>query len=442
MRIRETNLSFASFVLLLIGMGSIVVTVLGGRNIAEGEMFDISNVGEGAVSFAASRLGTFLIILLCLFPVLRMAFRARVPRAGIKLWLSYLLFFLLAILSPSLVGEFNGSHIRLFYPPIIITAVFLSKPYSYEQLLVVTKAVLLAFVYGSLLAAIVAPSFALLNGYESFIPGIQFRLFGVASHANGLGPLVATFIIIELVNKNIGSKMRIINLGSAMVVLILSQSKTAWSFLLLGSLILCLKSIAYRLFSQGGRNGGMGRAVVYSLGGIVALGVTLFWSNVISLSSDSVYASVSTLSGRTEIWIRSIEEWRQNPLFGYGLGLWDAEFRARNQMLFVGHSHNQLIHTLSSAGLIGIVGLLVYLCVLVSESARAADTSLVPVIVLGMILVDCVSEVPFRDDGVFDVFFLLHLLLFVHLSHIARSKLENRLVLAPVDRSVKRSAVF
>jgi O-antigen ligase len=227
-----------------------------------------------------------------------------------------------------------------------------------------------------------------------------------------------------------------------MVVLILSLSKTAWSFLLLAGFAFFLKSVAYGLFGQRVRNGNMGRAVLYLLGGAVALGLGLFWSNVVSLNSDCVYEGVSTLSGRTEIWIRSIEEWRQNPLFGYGLGLWDAEFRARNQMLFVGHSHNQLIHTLSSAGIVGMVGLLVYLYVLVSESARAADTSLVPVVVLGMILVDCVSEVPFRDDGIFDVFFLLHLLLFVHLRHIARYRSQNSIVLTPGDRSVRKIATL
>src|SRR6185295_11888417 len=51
-------------------------------------------------------------------------------------------------------------------------------------------------------------------------------------------------------------------------------------------------------------------------------------------------AQLLTMTGRDRIWAVAIEEWQSNPVFGYGPGLWDPEYRASIGLLNATHAHN------------------------------------------------------------------------------------------------------
>ncbi len=67
-----------------------------------------------------------------------------------------------------------------------------------------------------------------------------------------------------------------------------------------------------------------------------------------------------------------MEEWARQPVFGYGLSLWDPEFREAIGMPHATHAHNQLIDTLARSGAIGAAGLLLYALVLTVMAFRYA----------------------------------------------------------------------
>lgn len=422
--IKKFKLFLVPCLTLIIGFGSILVTIFTKRDITIGENFDNVLLNSNFVAFTISRWLSAIVISISIISIIKIIMRGSITNSGSTIWISYIIFFITNILIASFISNFQNFDIRFFYAPIVLTAVFVTKSRSNEQLLKATKIVLLAYIYGSLLAAVITPKYAMMGQYSSFLPGINFRLFGVAPHANSLGPLSAVYIVIEMMQPS-QSKIRLINLIAAIAVLLLAQSKTAWIFFLLAGLCYFLKKTGLLLFPDNTEKSIFNRNTLYALGIAFVLGVIALVFGFGDLGRKETVTDLSTLSGRTEIWTITLNEWQKNPLFGYGLNLWDEKFRARNKMFYVGHAHNQFIHTLGSSGLVGLIGLLIYLRTLTIAAIKTAKRNPVPLILLCMILIDCVSEVPLHDNLLLDIFFLFHILLFSHLIQDARQQAKN-----------------
>jgi O-antigen ligase len=110
---------------------------------------------------------------------------------------------------------------------------------------------------------------------------------------------------------------------------------------------------------------------------------------------------LTTFMGRVQIWAVALEEWRRNPLFGYGPTLWDLNYRIGIGMLFHGyHAHNQLFNVMAMAGTIGAVGFLFYFLMLAILSFRYAWTSGgLTLAIFMLIALRCVTEVPLAILG-------------------------------------------
>ncbi len=111
------------------------------------------------------------------------------------------------------------------------------------------------------------------------------------------------------------------------------------------------------------------------------------------------------------------ETFLENPLFGYGITAWDRAFRAKLNMPFAFHAHNQVMQSLSVGGLLGALGLVFYLTMLSYYSLRLArfTRGLAPAL-LALILVRSISEVPLDVTTLLAGDFVTHLCLFMVLA--------------------------
>jgi O-antigen ligase len=330
------------------------------------------------------------------------------------MWLG-LLIFSAGPLIASIFAVSGGFRYTLFYLPLVLSATFVFGKCSLEWFVRLVKGILLAYAYASLLAAAVVPSWALQDYQVGLIASLPVRLFGITAHPNILGPLMVTYLLLDSREKDakIG---RAINLLVVVAALLLSQSKTAW----LGGAAGLATVAAYRLWSRSARQRRRLLVAAAMAGIAVAAAVgPLFSGN----PTGSFYADtdgsriLDTIIGRTAVWKITLGTWQASPLFGYGPNLWNLEYRLRQRSLFMwaGQAHNQFIQSLGEAGVIGLLGLLVYCAVLIWHSVKVARLSSgVSLGLIVLLMARTLTEVPLRNYG-FDESFLLHYVVFMFL---------------------------
>jgi len=409
-------------IIVLVTVGTLVLGTLVPRDLSQGEDAPIWNVSRDLLAFDLSRAITAVILLASMATITLATIRKGFPRAGLCLWLSYLAFVLSNFVLPGVAGKVPGFDYRLLLPPIAFTAVYFARPMADAPLVTLCKSVLLAFVYSSLLAAVLMPAQALAAYVEGIVPGLAVRLYGVGGGATSLGALSSAYVAIELVSPS-PSRWRFLHLIAAATALLLTQAKTSWLFVLLVALALAAHRLWRRPPSLGlgkGPSASATRALFVTCGVAGLLGLAAAQAASLDLGSLRGGENVMSLTGRTYIWATSVRAWLDDPVFGYGLGLWESErFRAMHGPF--DHAHNQFLHALASAGLLGLLGLLGYLGTALAAARRAARTSAVPMVLLAGMVSLCITNVPLRAHYVLDAFTLIHLLLFSSLICAERS---------------------
>ena len=137
-------------------------------------------------------------------------------------------------------------------------------------------------------------------------------------------------------------------------------------------------------------------------------------------------SDISTLTGRSTVWLVALQVFGDSPIFGYGLQAWGPEHRAAIGLPFAFHAHNQLLQSLSVAGAVGGLSLLVYFAALIKAAWRAAPrTGGVSLGLLLFVAIRCVGEAPLELTGLFIGEFVTHFLLFVLLVHEPADKGEG-----------------
>jgi len=166
------------------------------------------------------------------------------------------------------------------------------------------------------------------------------------------------------------------------------------------------------------RNGAWGAAAfsLLSLSGVIGVAMLLLPALGVSLeglSETQQGYEASRFTGRDVIWSLAVQEWMRNPLFGYGISMWNDAYRMQIGMDHAVSAHNQFLQTLSVAGSIGLIGLLVYLGTLMRYAVRAARRSQgLSIALLILVLLRCVTETPLQLESFLSGAFVTHLLLF------------------------------
>lgn len=347
--------------------------------------------------------------------------RKRIPLAGFRLWLGVFLFSLGSLIA-SLAGTQPAFKIGLFFIPVVFTTVFLLPAVHPDWFVAQAKRVLLIYIYGSLIAAIVAPTWAFQVDYEqSFFSGFNFRLFGVTPQANILGPLVALYLILEIFTFTKAASWKWLNISASVIVLALTQAKTAW-----------LIAIAGLVIKQGYEVWVKSKPISKFFLAFGVLTIFVFIASVVpdniilSFISPKQAESLSTMTGRTEVWEVSLNAWKDNPIFGYGPNLWDLDFRLQfgNRYIWVGQAHNQLIQSLAEAGIVGLSGIIIYALVLLwygfSYMRFTHGLSLALVILM---LARSISEANFRNYNL-DPNFFIHFVIYTFLLLVSRQAIK------------------
>jgi O-antigen ligase len=299
-------------------------------------------------------------------------------------------------------GWWNGVHVTvgLFALPLLTVAVAVLPRPPLEEVQRVARWSLRAFVWGSLVAAVVASRRAL-GPTDGVFDLVGTRLSGLTPHPNALGPMAVALVVLEWTHRPRRGVLVVLPL----VALAWTQSKTSWLALAVAMAVVLVDRIGPLAPKRAALAGvAVAAFVVVSVGFVVVLAAP-------ERMTRKGVDTVATFTGRTAIWEATIEVWQAQPVLGVGPRLWDQDMDRRfaHRVGFApGHAHNQLIHTLGESGLVG-AGLLVVALAGMAGLAGAADrpTHGAGAGLLVLLVVNGFSEPPLRSLPFSTGFFLV-----------------------------------
>ena len=326
-----------------------------------------------------------------------------IPR-GRMLMIAFFVYYATNVLLSAAFGTVPGILVAYFYPLIVVVGLFMVRDQGYANLLIAYRWMLTIMMVASVALIPVMPNLVLQpNSPEARLPFVTFRFFGLGSGPNSIGPLSLTLILLAIHLPFRSRLLQLICLASATAVLVLAQSQTAW----IAAALIIPPFLVYRWTTaeSNGRRRQVSPPLMLGLVGLglaAALAVSFFvadWPVVFAALADFIGYGQGlgnrSFSGRGAIWVVAVETFIENPLFGYGVTAWDRAFRAKLNMPYAFHAHNQLMQSLSVGGLLGALGLIFYVSTLAFYSVKFArfTRGLAPAL-LTLILVRCISEVP------------------------------------------------
>jgi O-antigen ligase len=398
---------------------------LSGRDITAVDFTAYVEVPSAMVWFL--RLATLALLGLCAVRIgSQLIGRAPPHRAPVALLVALLAFFTGNYVLNGLFGSNPSMPLQQsIYAALLLVAVFLSASQATLPAVVsVAKASLLAVMVASLALLAIEPALVRqVEMAEVRLPFIDYRFFGLGSNPNSIASLAIVNLLLTMYQPFRWKSIEAANVVATIAVLLLAQSQTAWLAALIALPVLLLGRAEVRILDQ---------RTLFTLGGLAsaaalaALATLTFSTHGVALTDFATgdrYRELTTLTGRSAIWDVALSEWRENPLFGYGPSMWDTVHRGRLGMPFAFSAHNQLMQSLSVAGIVGLATLLPYLLLLglLSFTAPRPVRGLALALYL-LVLVRSITEVPLDMGTPFANDFLPHYLLFVvlALSHRAR----------------------
>lgn len=304
------------------------------------------------------------------------------------------------------------SHSGLYAIPIFYAAYAVRSEDS-TSLIVVAKWSLVVFMFVGLLISFLQPNMTLQSGYRGWIPGLSIRLWGIGSNPNSVGPLALVIIYLELLRPSRRFSWSFFVVSVALVSLILSQSKTTWVSAIVGIFI-----VGWYRYGRRAYGGVEIKYVLALLAGVFLAGLAFALSDPVRIYQDFMLSEISgdvrSLSGRSQIWAVAVQEWRNNPAFGYGPLAWGSYHRFMIGLPFAFSAHNQFLQSLSVAGIVGAVAFILYFFALMNGSIKNGDrTGGVTVAIFSLVAIRCISETPFSTGTIFSGEMLIHWLLFL-----------------------------
>ena len=417
----------ATLMVVVVGIGAFLSVALTSRTLSETriEQGVVVMYEDFADGFAASRWLSLVLLAASLMEVARGWAAARAaaqPDPARPIIYALLAYYFGTLLIQGLASEHTGFSYKALYVPIMLTGAYYLPVRHVRGILEAAKGVMLLLTLGSLGAAVAAPDFVLHRPDPGLLPGIDWRLYGLTSHANTLAPIALLAIVVELHSPSRLQWLRWVNLSAAVAVFVLAQSKTTW-----GAAPVILAAVYLPFWLRPGRDAAQrGRhfnRFAWTLVVLIAGVLVLTGALIATDAADYVQrkADLATLTGRTQIWDITLQAWRENLLFGWGPEVWGAERRLQFLMFHVGHAHNQVMQTLGEAGLVGLALLLTYLGVLLYAALRRfVATRGVVLALLILMLVRCITEAPMRAEGLLSWATFLHLLLLILACHALR----------------------
>lgn len=408
--IRHKRIDWLGMLLWILAVWPILWTLASPRNLdyaAAGSRGWHMAFDPPAILAAAGRI-SFLVVVLCGLAGLLRYRKTRLPPWGYALWATFLLLASGPLLAGFLGSGPSGLSPSLLRSSVVMTAVYLLAAQSGEAFIPWVKRVCLAYVIGSLAAAILAPAQSVLTGASGLVEGFGSRLFGLAANANALAPLALLYLLLEAAGPT-ASKARRLFQALAFLVLLWAQSRTIW----LAGLASLAVLFWHRTGTGNGGNAPQARGLRYVvLAGLVLLALALTWLD--GVRAPQVRGidteALGDLTGRGELWAITLDEWERAPFFGYGPSIWNEEYRSQHlssTALYASHAHNAYVQVLGDSGLFGLVGLAAFLTAMAVSAWRSAAVSGGVSLCLAVFLaVRCLGESAIRSADLDEAMFL------------------------------------
>lgn len=302
-------------------------------------------------------LSTLAIIGLAVVAAFR-AGKAELRRPGFPLYVAGLALSIGPFLSAFFGSNPSFSAGLLRLPALFTIVYFLPRP-SIGWLARQVKIFIAVYVTATLGAAVLFSQRIIETGYPGIIPGFSIRLHGLGQHAITLASLLVLYLILDWIapsTSKLGGAFKVV----VVFCLVLTQAKVDW---IAAATVLALEAWYVARVRR-----------LYLSASLVALTVLVLVLSILSFTSNSfpidqqtashAISQISSLTGRTTVWRITVDVWRPNPLFGYGPSLWNSTMTLKylpEVPWGATHAESQFFQTLGESGLIGIVGLVIYL---------------------------------------------------------------------------------
>lgn len=330
------------------------------------------------------------------------------------------LFFLSNVVSSGLLGTRPWLSHHHIYTVLAGYAALLFTREEGDTAIRCMRNALFIFLVLSALCILWRPEMVLSRNYSGLIPWLTVRYSGLSTHPNSLGPAVVVFLLCLWSRPYSARCINLLGWTIGCASLLLSQSKTNWvAFLFCAGCIAYFRHgefLAHRLFD-------FRRALLPAMLLMLAMltvsliAVALMFGGVIerlvAFFATPQGLDLTTLMGRDRIWEVAVQEWHNNPLFGYGLTMWNEEYRARVGMVrYAYNAHNQFFNTLAVAGIVGVAGLGIYTVTLLWFVLRTVKASQgLTLALLVLVSFQSITEVPFSMTSGYGPAQQVHLLL-------------------------------
>jgi len=415
-RLPNEPLPYAFFGIVLAIMAAPLATerlLTSGLATVEASLEDIGS------SFWITRILTALVLIVCIERVGRYFLQKGGPAPkGMLLWWSFFAFALAGQLLNAAFGAKPSFDQKSLYAFVAYFAFFLVAQQQPDRLFKIARWALLLFLLGSAMAIPVRPAALLEFGFTGFLPGINFRYYGLATHANTMGPLAVACLILLWRYPIPARWLNYAAWALTSASLLFSQSKTSIAIGVAVFIYLWIYRRRSVLAARADGSRAQFALLMWTSLCIVLAALTLgilLGSNYLDWAigrfENVTGGQWATFTGRTRIWALAWHEFLSHPVFGYGPTIWDPVYRFYAQLPFAAHAHNQLMQSLSSAGAVGGATVLFYAFMLLVFAVRAnARSGGISIALVGLILVRCIFEVPLATASMMQAEFLVQLL--------------------------------
>jgi O-antigen ligase len=254
-----------------------------------------------------------------------------------------------------------------------------------------------------------APELAAYSGVGGEAFTRELRIAGAFATPNEAGNIAAVSVVLSLASRRHPRLVRYAWTSSSLLVLMLTQSYTAWFSCVIGVSVLMLARARGKPHFR----------LVAILASVAALSTTARTTVLADASAD-----VTTVNGRALAWEYVLQNWGEAPFLGHGPGIWHQLIISQRLPEWAVHAHNQLLNTLFVAGVLGVLALIVAVfATAVSAAQRWQGGLAAGAALLSLQLARSVSEVPF--EIVFGGFNLFVVLVILALSTCARTADER-----------------
>lgn len=421
--------------------GQAMAVLFSGRQLTETDLMTSgSTVAFGWMSWVIRAASIVLAVSFAL-AVYRYIFeRRRIHPPQMVIATAFTVFWICNVIAPIFFsrfpGEMGAEHI---YPLILVYALCLLNQDELLTLIRLARNAVALYILLSLLVAAAMPDVALQTSYTQSYFGAMPRLFGVAPHAIALAVVCVTGLVLAWRMPFQNKAIQWVFVGACFVALVLSQAKAVW-LSVIAALFLVLPWAVVpgrRLFDRLALSSSRGFVGVG--GGLILVAILLFTCSALffgdrwvaeALDMDQLQ-KLSTLTGRDMIWEVAQEEWRRNPVFGYGFELFGATHRMQIGMPHATSGHSLWFDTLGRAGTVGLLGLVVYLLIVMRAAFTGSETRVYSLFMFVSLLVQSVSEVSIAASSVSPTNIAQFIMLALILSGNCRQAVTSRRVVPP-----------